>query len=98
MTAARTAEIPMTSFNIFGRRVRALQFLGLALAATLVAATSRPALAVIPQPTGFTLDISPSARLLHALDMKNNGEISSDMYYQIKYDESCDNPLIRIQA
>jgi MYXO-CTERM domain-containing protein len=88
----------MARFSIFGRRIRAVHILGLALAAAAVGAAARPASAEVPAWTGFKLDISPSARLLHALDMKNDGSIPSSTYYGVQYDESCDNPLIRIQA
>ncbi|HMP07676.1 MAG TPA: hypothetical protein PJ982_15100 [Lacipirellulaceae bacterium] len=54
--------------------------------------------AVIPTPTGFSLDISPSARVLGALDMFRDGIITSQQYYSIKYDEACDNPHLRIRA
>jgi hypothetical protein len=70
---------------------------GVAAAAAFMAA-SRPACAVVPMPTGFSVDISSSARVLDALDMKNDNEISATEYYAIKYDEACDNPLLRIRA
>jgi len=87
----------MASFSFSGRRNGRVRFLGLALAAGACLAAARPALAVIPT-TGFTLDISPSARVLDALDMKRDGVISSSEFYDIKYDEACDNPHLRIRA
>lgn len=72
--------------------------LGLAVLALAVVASAREAAAVIPQPTGFQLDISPSARVLDALDAKRNGEITAQEFYDINYDESCDNPHLRIRA
>ena len=63
-----------------------------------LAVASRPAYAVVPNPTGFRIDISSSPRVLDALDMKNDGEITASEFYDIKYDEACDNPHLRIKA
>ena len=49
---------------------------GLSLAVAVVALTAaagRTAWAVVPNPTGFHFDISPSARILNALDMNRDG-------------------------
>jgi hypothetical protein len=70
----------------------------MAIATLLVAAANRPAAANPISPTGFTVDIAPNARVLDALMMKRNGEITSSEFYQIKYDEACDNPHNRIFA
>ncbi len=72
--------------------------LGLAALVLSVAADGQKALAVVPAPTGFNLDISPSARLLDALDAKRHGAINASTFYDIVYDETCDNPNNRIQA
>jgi hypothetical protein len=87
----------MASFGFSGRCHGAVRYLGLTLTAGVCLAAARPALAQIPT-TGYTLDISPSARVLDALDMKRDGVISSDKFYEIKYDEACDNPHLRIRA
>jgi hypothetical protein len=69
-----------------------------AAAVVALAAASRPAYAVVPNPTGFRVDISSSPRVLDALDMKNDGVINASEFYDIKYDEACDNPHLRIKA
>jgi hypothetical protein len=86
----------MASLSILGRCREV--FRALLLTAIAVTGASRPAWAVVPSPTGFTLDISPNSRVLDALDAKNDGLISASQYYDIKYDESCDNPHLRIHA
>jgi hypothetical protein len=52
------------------------------MAAAVLAATSlgTPALAAIPSPTGFRVDIASSPRVLEALDAKRDGEIDSQEY------------------
>jgi hypothetical protein len=70
---------------------------GAAAVVALVVA-SRPALAAVPNPVGFRIDISSSPRVLDALDMKNDGDINASEFYEIKYDEACDNPHLRIRA
>jgi hypothetical protein len=87
----------MASICICGRFNRSLRGLSLALMTALVAAVGQSAWAVVPT-TGFTLDLSPSPRVLDALDMKRDGVISSSQFYDIKYDEACDNPHLRIRA
>lgn len=57
------------------------------LAATLVGGQAQ---AVVPAPTAFELLFSPSARVLDAY--------GTPEYYEVKYDESCDNPHLRIRA
>ena len=71
---------------------------GLLAAWSMWTAGANQALAVVPSPTGFTVDFSPSARVLDALDDKRDGTISHQLYYDIKYEESCDNPHLRIRA
>jgi hypothetical protein len=85
----------MASFSSIGR-----SGLGklVALAGLLIAAAAQPASAVVLSPTGFAVDIAPSARVLDALDMKRDGEISSSEFYDVKYAEACDNPHLRIFA
>jgi hypothetical protein len=70
---------------------------GLVAAWSLMTGADR-AYGVVPSPTGFTLDFSPSARILDALDDKRDGTISAATYYDIRYEESCDNPHLRIRA
>ncbi|HYO23642.1 MAG TPA: PEP-CTERM sorting domain-containing protein [Lacipirellulaceae bacterium] len=82
-------------FNLI-RRTHASLALSAALVACAVAAP--PAQAVVPVPTGFALDIASSARVLDALDMKRDGDISASQFYDIKYEEACDNPHLRIRA
>ena len=77
---------------------KAVSRLSFALAALILGAIAPSASAVVPTPTGFQLDISPNSRVLDALDMKRDGEITNSQYYDIKYDESCDNPHLRIRA
>lgn len=48
--------------------------------------------------SNFTVDISPSARVLDALADLREGDISQVMFNEIKYDEACDNPHLRIRA
>jgi hypothetical protein len=48
--------------------------------------------------SNFTVDISPSARVLDALADLRDGDISQAMFNEIKYDEACDNPHLRIRA
>jgi len=69
-----------------------------AAAVLALAAASHPAFAAVPNPVGFRVDISSSPRVLDALDMKNDGEITASEFYDIKYDEACDNPHLRIKA
>ena len=40
----------------------------------------------------------PGARVLGAYDDKEDGLITDHDLYEIRYDESCDNPLLRIRA
>jgi len=87
----------MAGISTLGRR-GAVGTLGLAILASLISSSGNRAGAVVPAPTGFQLDLSPSARILDALDMRRDGDITASQYYDIKYDESCDNPHLRIRA
>jgi len=62
-------------------------FVVLSLSAMTVASSAD---AAVPTPTAFELLFSPSARVLGAYDTPH--------YYEVKYDESCDNPHLRIRA
>jgi hypothetical protein len=85
----------MASFNSIGR----LGFGNfVAIAALLVSVAGRPAAAFVLPATGFVVDIAPSARVLDALEMKRDATITPSEYYEIKYDEACDNPHNRIFA
>lgn len=84
--------------GIIVRRRGVLFTLATSAIASLLALSGGEAVAVIPTPTGFSLDLSPSARILDALDKNRDGIITSAQYYAIKYDESCDNPHLRIRA
>jgi hypothetical protein len=89
----------MAKMSIVERRGAHIRRLAIAAGVVfLTAAASHTAWAVVPVPTGFLLDISPSARILDALDMNRDGIINSTMYHDIIYDESCDNPHLRIRA
>jgi hypothetical protein len=46
--------------------------------------------AVVPSPTGFTLQISPYARVLDA--------IGTPQFMDVLWEESCDNPHLRVRA
>jgi hypothetical protein len=70
----------------------------LVAASVLWSAAALQAVAAVPTPTGFSVELSPSARLLDAWDDKLDGTITSQQYYDIKYEESCDNPHLRIRA
>ena len=63
--------------------------LGLA-AALVVGLHADEARAVVPTPTGFTLQISPYARVLNAIGTPN--------FMDILWEESCDNPHLRVRA
>jgi hypothetical protein len=86
----------MARTGIFGLTTRSLLLVGLTVATALSAAGT--ASAAMQSPTGFTVNLSSSPRVLDALDMKNDGVISSNTFYDIKYDEACDNPHLRIRA
>ena len=87
----------MIGLNIVGRRSSVLAILGFAAIVALFAAAAPSASAITPT-TGFKIDISPSSRILDALDLKNDGVISTTTYHDVVYSESCDNPNLRIQA
>jgi hypothetical protein len=87
----------MAGFSMLGRR-GAISTLAFAALVVALAAGAREALAVVPTPVGFQLDMSPSPRILDALDMNREGQITMTQYKDIIYDESCDNPHLRIRA
>jgi hypothetical protein len=87
----------MAGFSMLGRR-GAISTLALAALVLSLAGGDRAALAVVPSPVGFQLDMSPSPRILDALDMNRDSEITMSQYKDIIYDESCDNPHLRIRA
>lgn len=62
------------------------------VAAFLVMATvaSEPALAVVPAPVGYELQISPYARVLDA--------VGTPQFMDVLWEESCDNPHLRVRA
>jgi hypothetical protein len=62
---------------------------GMAMALAAVLGTSE-ARAVVPSPTGFTLQMSPYARVLDA--------IGEDYFMDVLWEESCDNPHLRVRA
>ncbi len=74
----------------FTRQLRLACLIGcFALVIGAVSAGSQ-ARADIPAPTAFELLFSPSARVLDAYD--------TPQAYEVQYDESCDNPNLRIRA
>jgi hypothetical protein len=79
----------MSRVNIFGqvRQFACLLGLGAAVAAGLTASEAR---AVVPTPTGFTLQISPYARVLEYL--------GTPEFMDVLWEESCDNPHLRVRA
>lgn len=87
----------MAGFSMLGRR-GAISTLALAALVLTLAAGAREALAVVPSPVGFQVDMSPSPRILDALDMNREGDITMSQYKDVIYDESCDNPHLRIRA
>lgn len=88
----------MSGMSSLGRRAGMVRLACYAVAAMAMAAVCRPALAVVPSPTGFRVDVSSSPRVLDALDMMNDEEISAEDYHDIIWDEMCDNPHLRIRA
>lgn len=75
-------------FN-FGRLHQSVGILAVA-AALVVGLQADEARAVVPSPTGFTLQISPYARVLNA--------IGTPQFMDILWEESCDNPHLRVRA
>ena len=73
----------------FGRLNQSVGILALA-AALVVGLSAEEARAVVPSPTGFTLQISPYARVLNA--------IGTPQFMDILWEESCDNPHLRVRA
>lgn len=78
----------MSRVNIFGRVRQFACLLSLATAVAGLSATE--AQAVVPTPTGFTLQISPYARVLDA--------IGTPQFMDVLWEESCDNPHLRVRA
>jgi hypothetical protein len=72
------------------RQPRVALLVGFFVVAVAASLASSQAHATVPAPTAFELLFSPSARVLGAYD--------TPQYYDVKYDESCDNPNLRIRA
>ncbi|MBA3481552.1 MAG: hypothetical protein H0T51_07035 [Pirellulales bacterium] len=62
----------------------------LAAFALLATLASQPALAVVPTPVEFELQISPYARVLDA--------VGTPQFMDVLWEESCDNPHLRVRA
>lgn len=77
----------MSQISIFGN-VRRFAIMALAVAA--VAGWSHDAHAVLPSPTGFTIQMSPYARVLDY--------IGTPQFMDVLWEESCDNPHLRVRA
>lgn len=60
------------------------------LVGLFAAAMASRAHAIVPSPTAFEVLFSPSARVLGATDTPD--------FFDVQYDESCDNPHLRIRA
>lgn len=73
----------------FGRLYQSVGMLALATA-LVVGMHAGEARAVVPTPTGFTLQVSPYARVLNA--------IGTPQFMDILWEESCDNPHLRVRA
>ncbi len=69
------------------RLVWVVGFFAVAVAASLVGNVAH---AAVPNPTAFEMLFSPNARVLDAYD--------TPQAYEVQYDESCDNPNLRIRA
>lgn len=78
----------MSQFSIFGK-VRQFAIMA-ALAVASIAGASRDAHAVVPTPTGFTIQMSPYARVLDY--------IGTPQFMDVLWEESCDNPHLRVRA
>ncbi len=79
----------MSQVSIFGQVRHFACLLGLALAIS-AGLNSGEAQAVVPTPTGFTLQISPYARVLEY--------IGTPEFMDVLWEESCDNPHLRVRA
>lgn len=79
----------MSRVSIIGRvrQFACLLSLGAAIAVGLNASEAQ---AVVPTPTGFTLNISPYARVLEYL--------GTPQFMDVLWEESCDNPHLRVRA
>ncbi len=78
----------MSRVSIIGQLRHFACLFGLAL--SIAAGLSGSAQAVVPTPTGFTLQISPYARVL--------GYVGTPQFMDILWEESCDNPHLRVRA
>ena len=79
----------MSRVNIFGRVRQFAWLFGLA-AALGAGLNGGEAQAVVPMPTGFTLQISPYARVLEY--------VGTPEFMDVLWEESCDNPHLRVRA
>lgn len=74
-----------------GRLCRGIiKFWGFPAMALIAALTGVQSQAAVPSPTGFDLALAPTARLLDAWWTPD--------YYDVLYDEMCDNPHLRVRA
>lgn len=78
----------MSQFSSF-ENVRRFAIMA-ALAVASIAGWSRDAHAVVPTPTGFTIQMSPYARVLDY--------IGTPQFMDVLWEESCDNPHLRVRA
>ena len=78
----------MSQISIFGN-VRRFAIVA-AVAVASIAGWSRDAQAVVPTPTGFTIQMSPYARVLDY--------IGTPQFMDVLWQESCDNPHLRVRA
>lgn len=79
----------MSRVSIFGR-VRHFACLLSLGAAVVVGLGASEAHAVVPTPTGFTLNISPYARVLEY--------VGTPQFMDVLWEASCDNPHLRVRA
>jgi hypothetical protein len=77
----------MSRVNTFGK-VRCLILFVLAVVASAVVGTETSA--AVPTPTGFTIQMSPYARVLEYLGTPH--------FMDVLWQESCDNPHLRVRA
>ncbi|QDT74777.1 hypothetical protein [Lacipirellula limnantheis] len=79
----------MSRVNIIGRVRQFACLLGVALAVA-AGLSGGEAHAVVPTPTGFTLQMSPYARVLEY--------VGTPEFMDVLWQESCDNPHLRVRA
>ncbi|BBO34783.1 PEP-CTERM sorting domain-containing protein [Lacipirellula parvula] len=79
----------MSRVSIF-ESVRSFALLLAAAAVISVGLGAGEARAVVPTPTGFTLNVSPYARVLDYL--------GTPQFMDVLWEESCDNPHLRVRA